>query len=189
MIISYVAKIIIDFKYSSGNFIICCMLIGYEWLRILVLNYKISSSAASYELKVSSWLTSSALPYRAKSYLTGFLWEALSFLLIYPSHLIWFLLWSGPNSRCWNRYGNQICVLVTTWCNDTSLCPSSDREEDVVELCVGLGQEHPEGVHKLSNTELVLGFKPESVIIAMMHCLNVTIVRWGESVIFHSFPP
>ena len=42
--------------------------------------------------------------------------------------------------------GNQICVLVTTQCYDTPLCPSSFREEDVIKLCIEVGQDNLEGV-------------------------------------------
>ena len=46
--------------------------------------------------------------------------------------------------------GNQICILVATQGDDTPLCPSSFKEEDVFELCIGVGQEHPGGVLKLT---------------------------------------
>ena len=45
---------------------------------------------------------------------------------------------------------NWICILVATQGDGTPLCPTSFKEEDVVELCIGLGQEHPEGVLQLS---------------------------------------
>ena len=38
----------------------------------------------------------------------------------------------------------------------TLLCPSSFREEDLVKLWVGIGQEHCEGVLKLSDIEAEL---------------------------------
>ena len=53
---------------------------------------------------------------------------------------------------------NQICILVATQCNGTPLCPTSFGEEDVVKMCIGLGQEHPEGVLWLSDTQMVLAF-------------------------------
>ena len=48
--------------------------------------------------------------------------------------------------------GNQICVLVATQGDGTPLCPTSFNEKDTVELCIGLGQEHPEGMLQLSHT-------------------------------------
>ena len=39
--------------------------------------------------------------------------------------------------------GNQICVLVTTQGDSTLLSSSSFKEQHVVKLCIGLGQEHP----------------------------------------------
>ena len=45
------------------------------------------------------------------------------------------------------KIGNQICIPVATQGDGTPLCPSLlNIEEDAVELCIGLGQEHPEGV-------------------------------------------
>ena len=40
--------------------------------------------------------------------------------------------------------GNQICILFATQGAGTVLCPSSFKEENAVELCEGLGQEHPD---------------------------------------------
>ena len=45
--------------------------------------------------------------------------------------------------------GNKICVLVVTRGNGTLLDPSSFKEQDVVELCIRLGQKHPEGLFQL----------------------------------------
>ena len=56
------------------------------------------------------------------------------------------------------KIGNQICILVATQGNGTPLCPSSFKEENTVELFVGLGQEHQEGVLQLLDTETVLAF-------------------------------
>ena len=58
--------------------------------------------------------------------------------------------------------GNQICILVATQGNSTLLNPSSFKEDNAVELCIGLGQEHPEGVCLLLDTEAVLAFWCES---------------------------
>ena len=62
----------------------------------------------------------------------------------------------GP-TLCNNiNIGYQVCVLVATWGNDIALNPSSFQEENVIESCRGLGQEHLEGVVWLPDTEVVL---------------------------------
>ena len=84
--------------------------------------------------------------------------------------------------------GNWICVLVVTQCNDIPLCPSSFKEKDVVTLCVGVGQEHPEGVLKLSDTKVVLRFICEPEMMAAMHCLNAATIWLGKPIILCSLP-
>ena len=83
---------------------------------------------------------------------------------------------------------NQISVLVAFQCDDMPLCPSSSRQEDVVELCKKIGKEHPEDVLKLSVTKLVPGFKCECHIMATMCHLNVATILWGKLIILHSLP-
>ena len=41
---------------------------------------------------------------------------------------------------------NQICILVAPQGNGTLLGSSSFREQDMVKLCIRVGQEHPKGV-------------------------------------------
>ena len=52
----------------------------------------------------------------------------------------------------------QIHILVSTQGDCTPLDPSSFREEDRIELCMGLGQEHLDGVLWILNTETFLAF-------------------------------
>ena len=85
--------------------------------------------------------------------------------------------------------GNQICIMVTTLGDGTLLCPRSFKEEDVVEFCVWLGQEHPEGVLWLLDTETVLVFQCDSDKKATMHCLTVATVWWGQLVMLCILPP
>ena len=84
--------------------------------------------------------------------------------------------------------GNRICILAATWGDGTLLCPSSFTEEDAVNLCVGLGQEHPEGVLQLSDTETVLAFWCNSNIMATIHCLIAATVWQGEPIMLHILP-
>ena len=66
---------------------------------------------------------------------------------------------------------NCICNLVATQGDGTPFSPDSFQEEDVVELCVGLGQAHPEGVLWLSDTKMVLMFQSGSEMMAVIHFL------------------
>ena len=47
--------------------------------------------------------------------------------------------------------------------------PTSFGEEDVIELCVGLGQEHLEGVLQGSDTKTILAFS-SSPSVTWVHC-------------------
>ena len=83
---------------------------------------------------------------------------------------------------------NWICKLVATREDGTPLGPTSFGKEDVIELCVGLGQEHPEGVLQLSDTEMVLAFSSTSNMIAML-CHFAVAMNWhGEPVKFPIWP-
>ena len=53
---------------------------------------------------------------------------------------------------------NHIYILAATQGDGTLLPPNSFQEEDVEELCIGLGQVHPEGVLLLLDTEMILVF-------------------------------
>ena len=68
-------------------------------------------------------------------------------------------------------------------------CPSYFREEDLVELCVGICQEHPEYVPKLSDSDVVQRFKHESKMMATTCYLNVATIWQGEPIILHNLPP
>ena len=84
---------------------------------------------------------------------------------------------------------NQICLLVVTQGDGTPLCPTFFNKEDAVKLCVGLGQEHPEGVLQLLDTEIVLTFwfKPE--MMAAMHHLALAVAWHGEPIKLCIWPP
>ena len=85
--------------------------------------------------------------------------------------------------------GNQICILIATQGDGTLLCPSSFREEDIAELCVGLAQEHPRGVLWLFDTEAVLAFQCQSNMMAPKCHLTVAMIWWGKPIILHILPP
>ena len=84
-----------------------------------------------------------------------------------------------------NDIGNQICVLVTTHGDGTLLGSRSFKEQDVVEVCAGLGQENPKGVLQLLDTEAVLAFWCDTDMMAAMHNLMATKLWWGKPIILH----
>ena len=53
---------------------------------------------------------------------------------------------------------NHICILAATQSDGTLFHPNSFQEEDIVELCIGLGQAHHKGVLQLLDTKMVLAF-------------------------------
>ena len=55
----------------------------------------------------------------------------------------------------------------------------------MVKLCVGFGQEHPEGVLQLSDTETVLAFWCNSNMIATLHHLAASMVWCGNAIKLH----
>ena len=84
--------------------------------------------------------------------------------------------------------GNWIGILVVNWGDSTLLGPSSFEEQDMVELCVILGQEHPQGVLQLLDTEVVLAFQCSTNMMAMMHHLPAAKVCWGEPIVVCILP-
>ena len=84
---------------------------------------------------------------------------------------------------------NQICILVGIWGNGTPLHPTSFGEEDVITLCLGLGQEHLEGMLWLSDTETVLAFLSGSDIMATLCHFAAAMVWHGEPVKLCIQPP
>ena len=85
--------------------------------------------------------------------------------------------------------GNQICVLVATQGDGTPLNPSFFKEQNVVELCIRLGLEHPEGVLWLMDTEAVLVYWYESDMIAVVHHLTLAMVWQGKPIRHCILPP
>ena len=74
---------------------------------------------------------------------------------------------------------NCTCILVATQDNGFLFHPDSFQEEDVVELYIGLGQAHPEGVLWLYNTKTVLTFQSGSEMMATM-CLFTMAMVWHD---------
>ena len=76
---------------------------------------------------------------------------------------------------------NCVCVLVATKGNGIPLCP----RRRTVKLCMGFGQEHPEDVLQLSDTETVLAFQCDYNMMATMCHLTAAMVWHGEPVKLH----
>ena len=77
---------------------------------------------------------------------------------------------------------NWICIPVAIQGDGTPMDPTSFREEDTMKLCVSFGQEHPEDVLQLSDTETVLAFSSISNMMAAL-CHFVVAMNWcGEPV-------
>ena len=81
-----------------------------------------------------------------------------------------------------------MCILVTIQGDDTQLGPSSFKEEDVVELCIGVGQEYAVGVLWLPDTEAVLASKCDTNMMAMMCCLTAAKICWDEPIMLCILP-
>ena len=80
------------------------------------------------------------------------------------------------------KIANQICLLVTTCGDGTPLGPTPFGEEDTIKVCIGLGQEHPEGVLQLLDTEMVLAFPSDSNLMAALHWFVMAMLWCGEPV-------
>ena len=52
----------------------------------------------------------------------------------------------------------HICVVIASWGSGTLLDPTSFREEDAIELCIGLGQGYLKGVPQISYIKTILEF-------------------------------
>ena len=59
----------------------------------------------------------------------------------------------------------------------------------MVTLCIVLGQEHPEGVLQVSDTETVLAFQCVSNMMAMMCHLTAAMIWWDEPIVLCILPP
>ena len=88
-----------------------------------------------------------------------------------------------------HKIANYICILVANHGDSTPFSPDSFQVEDLVELCIGLGQAHLEGVLWISETEAVLAFQSTSKLTAVMHLLGVSMVWYDEPIKCCVCPP
>ena len=78
-----------------------------------------------------------------------------------------------------------ICILITTWGDGSPLDPTSFGEEDAIGLCVGLGQEHPEGVLWVSDAKNLLAFSSGPSMMAPLQCFAAAMSWHDEPVWLH----
>ena len=83
---------------------------------------------------------------------------------------------------------NYICIQVATWGNGMLLDSTSYGQEDAIELCIGLGQEYPEGVLQFLDIKMVLAFSSSSNMMATSCCFAVAMNWCGEPVKLHMWP-
>ena len=84
---------------------------------------------------------------------------------------------------------NHMCVLVLTRSDGTTFSATSIQEEDIVELCIELGQTHPEGVLQYSMTELVALFHSTDEMLVMVHGVIKATALCKEPIQLCTSPP
>ena len=84
---------------------------------------------------------------------------------------------------------NHICVLTIARGDGTLFDADSLQEEDIVELCILMGQVHPVGVLQLMVMELVVAFQSNKEMLAAV-CLITMATAWPDNPIrLHTQPP
>ena len=82
-----------------------------------------------------------------------------------------------------------MCVLVLTRSNGTLFDATSIQEEDIIKLCIPLGQTHPEGVLQYSAAESVVLFHSTDEMLVMV-CRDIKDMALHEEPIrLHMDPP
>ena len=84
---------------------------------------------------------------------------------------------------------NCICVLIIARGDGTLFDANSLQEEDIVELCVGMGQAHPDDMLWLMGMESVMAFQSSKEILATAHLIILATVCCDYPVRLHTRPP
>ena len=87
-----------------------------------------------------------------------------------------------------SEFLNHMCVLAIARSDGTLLYATSIQEEDIIELCVEVGQVHPKGVLWLSAMESVIVFQSSEEMLAMA-CMVTKSMAWHEEPIKLSTSP
>ena len=84
---------------------------------------------------------------------------------------------------------NCICILTIARGDGTLFDADSLQEENIVELCLGIGQVHPDGVLELLMTESVIAFHSSKEMLAVAHQMNMATVWFDDPIRLHTQPP
>ena len=84
---------------------------------------------------------------------------------------------------------NGTCILVATHGNGTPFSHDSFQEDDLIELCMGLGQANLEGELWFLETKVVLLFQSTSKLMNVMHPLGVVMAWHDKPLKLHVHPP
>ena len=77
---------------------------------------------------------------------------------------------------------NHMCVLVLTRSNGTLFDATSMWEENIIELCIQLGQTHPKGVLQYLAAELVVLFHSADEMLVAVHGVVKATALWKEPI-------
>ena len=94
----------------------------------------------------------------------------------------------GPTLGSAHDLANYICILVATLGNGTPFSPNSIHEEDLMQLCMGLGQAHLDGVFQISETEALLAFHFTAEVTHATHLLFATMSWHVKLIRLHTCP-
>ena len=84
---------------------------------------------------------------------------------------------------------NHMCALVLARSDGIPFNATSIQEEDIIELCVEVGQTHPKGVLWLSVMEMVILFCSSNEIQAALHRVTKAMALHKEPIRLHTSPP
>ena len=83
---------------------------------------------------------------------------------------------------------NCMCVLAIARDDGTLFDPTSVQEEDIIELCVKVGQAHPKGVPWLSAMELVIVFWSSEEMLSTACMVTKATAWYKEPIELHTSP-
>ena len=84
---------------------------------------------------------------------------------------------------------NHMCVLLPTRRNGTPFNATSIQEEDIIELCIELGQTQPKGVLWYSVVESVVVFHSTDEMLVVVHGVMKAMASHEEPIRLHMTPP
>ena len=87
------------------------------------------------------------------------------------------------------NFANCICVLTFARGDGTLFNANSLLEEDIIKLCVGMGQAYPDGVPWLTVMESVIVFHSSEEMLAEAELITSATVWHGDPIKVHRRPP